>query len=148
MGEETTGVKVRPAASIFSQDVPAIPTTRDEMLPKHLRSTTNSPLALSSVSSNTVVRVVFTFGTGSLQGEASSDIDSRMERIYRKLESGGHLAPREQKSDNRFVRAMDAVFTPEVIEFGGTAIAFSPYTAIKRKNPFCLLNPIPIAISW
>jgi len=71
-----------------------------------------------------------------------------MERLYRKLDRGGYLAPREQKSDNKFVRAMDAIFVPEVIQIGDTAIAFSPYTAIKRKNPLCLLNPVPIVVSW
>jgi len=74
-----------------------------------------------------------------------------MERLYDKLERGGYLARRDPPADNRltqFARALDAVFAPEVIKIGGTSIAFSPYTAIKRKNPLCLLNPIPIAVSW
>jgi hypothetical protein len=144
--EETTSPPTRPAPSIFSHTAPAIPTTVDEMLPRHLRSSTN--LATISVSTNSAP-VVFSFAAGSLEGDASADIDQvRMERIYRKLERGGHLARRDPPTDNRFVRAMDAVFTPEVIQVGGAAFAFSPYTAIKRKNPFCLLNPVPIVISW
>lgn len=71
-----------------------------------------------------------------------------MERLYEKLERGGYLARRDPPANNMFTRTMDAIFVPEVIELGGTAIALSPYTAIKRKNPLCLLNPMPIAVSW
>ena len=106
------------------------------------------PALLVSSSSNAVPFFV-SLGAGQLQGEARSDIDGvRMERLYKKLERDGHLARRDPPVDNMFTRTMDAIFAPEVIMIGDTAIAFSPYTAIKRKNPLCLLNPIPIAVSW
>jgi len=142
--------KPRPVCSLFSPDLPLMPTNAHEMLPVHMRNgAVRSQPAPPVAQSNNAPVLVTSFGTGYLEGEMNSDIDQvRMEQLYRKLERGGYLAPREQKSDNGFVRAMDAVFTPEVIEIGGAAIAFSPYTAIKRKNPFCLLNPVPIVISW
>ena len=34
------------------------------------------------------------------------------------------------------------------VPIGRTELGFSPYTAIKRRNPFCLLNPIPLSLSW
>jgi hypothetical protein len=147
--EETVCPKPRAACSLFSPEAAAIPTTVDEMLPGHLRRNADAQPLSSLSSSNGIPPLVISLNSGSSLGEMRSDInEERMERLYRKLERGGYLAPREQKSDNKFVRAMDAIFTPEVIEIGGTAIAFSPYTAIKRKNPLCLLNPVPIAVSW
>jgi hypothetical protein len=68
--------------------------------------------------------------------------------LYRRLERSGYLTASEPKSANPFVRSMQAVFEPEVVHVGKTAVSFSVVTAIKRKNPFCLLNPIPIYISW
>lgn len=141
--EETVCPKPRAVCSLFSPEAPAIPTTVDEMLPGHLRRNADAQ------PSNSIPPFVISLNSGSLQGEMRSDIsEARMERLYRKLDRGGYLAPREQGSDNKFVRAMDAIFAPEVIQIGGTSIAFSPYTAIKRKNPLCLLNPVPIAVSW
>jgi hypothetical protein len=119
------------------------------MLPIHQRKDAASLPALPVSSSNNAPSFVVSLGGGQLQGEMRSDIDEvRMERLYEKLERGGYLARRDPPPDNLFTRAMDAVFVPEVIKIGGTSIAFSPYTAIKRKNPFCLLNPVPIAVSW
>ena len=46
---------------------------------------------------------------------------------------------------NRF---MDQVFRPEEIQVGKHYVSSSITTAIKRKNPFCLLNPIVFQVSW
>ena len=55
--------------------------------------------------------------------------------------------PRE--SDNAFVRGYNKVFDPEVYHLGKrTAVSCSVATAIKRKNPLCLLNPIFFNMSW
>jgi hypothetical protein len=68
--------------------------------------------------------------------------------LYRRLERSGYLTAPESKSANPFVRSMQAVFEPEVVHVGKTSVSLSVITAIKRKNPFCLLNPVPIYISW
>ena len=74
-----------------------------------------------------------------------SDFDQRM---YRRLEEGGYLTRMEQPSDNLFVRATDGIFRPEVVHFRKIEISCSLITAIKRKNPLCLINPIFFSASW
>ncbi|MEW6160830.1 MAG: hypothetical protein AB1813_25660 [Verrucomicrobiota bacterium] len=40
------------------------------------------------------------------------------------------------------------VLEPEIIRFKGISMTGSLVTAIKRKNPLCLLNPLVFAVSW
>ena len=52
-------------------------------------------------------------------------------------------------SDNLLVRSLDSVFRPEEFHIGRTTtLSCSILTAIKRRNPFCLLNPIILNVSW
>ena len=89
----------------------------------------------------------------SLSGSAST-LQSTAERkaealdMNRWLIRNGYLTPRRAQSDNRLVRAMDAVFKPEVIHVRKMTVACSVVTAIKRKNPLCLLNPVFLNVSW
>ncbi len=46
---------------------------------------------------------------------------------------------------NRF---FDQVFRPEEFHVGKHTVSSSITTAIKRKNPLCLLNPIVFQASW
>lgn len=46
---------------------------------------------------------------------------------------------------NKFV---DQVFRPEVFHIGKRPATCSIWTAIKRKNPLCLLNPLVFQASW
>jgi hypothetical protein len=43
---------------------------------------------------------------------------------------------------------LDAIFEPEVIRLRKVDLGGSLITAIKRKNPLCLLNPIVFWMSW
>ncbi|MCI0747852.1 MAG: hypothetical protein L0Y58_20790 [Verrucomicrobia subdivision 3 bacterium] len=90
--------------------------------------------------------------TAALQWQDSLVMEeAEFERVYRRLEQldrDGKLWTRERKSDNRFVRALDAIFRPEVVRVGNTAFSCSIYTAIKRKNPLCLINPLVVSVSW
>jgi hypothetical protein len=52
------------------------------------------------------------------------------------------------ESDNRISRCLDSVFLPEEVHIGKTTVSCSILTAIKRKNPFCLINPIFLNVSW
>jgi len=54
----------------------------------------------------------------------------------------------ERRPDDLFTRGVNAIFVPEVIHVGKTTVACSVWTAIKRKNPLCLINPIPLNVSW
>ncbi len=81
---------------------------------------------------------------------AGSTSEEWMDRIERRLDQEG-LGLRSaslRRKPTLIDRGIDAVFMPEPIKLGRTQLAFSPYTAIKRRNPLCLLNPIPLAVSW
>lgn len=69
-------------------------------------------------------------------------------QIYRRLEEGGYLRRAEEPSENLLVRATDAIFLPEVVRIGKVSVSCSVITAIKRKNPLCLINPIFFNASW
>lgn len=55
---------------------------------------------------------------------------------------------RKQVIDNPVERFVDGVFRPEVYHLGKTEVSCSFLTALKRKNPLCLLNPLVVQISW
>jgi hypothetical protein len=69
-------------------------------------------------------------------------------QIYRRLEEAGYLSKPDPPSGNLLVRATDAIFQPEVVQVGKRSVSCSIITAIKRKNPLCLLNPIFLNASW
>jgi hypothetical protein len=59
------------------------------------------------------------------------------------------LVRAEPPPESGFVRAVDAIFSPEVVHLGKTTeLSCSVLTAIKRKNPLCLLNPLVFQLSW
>jgi hypothetical protein len=53
-----------------------------------------------------------------------------------------------QKSEDVFSRSIDSIFRPEEFRVGKTTVSCSILTAIKRKNPLCLLNPLFVNVSW
>lgn len=69
-------------------------------------------------------------------------------RTYRMLAANGYLTRSAPESDNVFVRLANSVFEPTPVRIGKTTVAFSLITAIKKKNPLCLFNPIVLNISW
>jgi hypothetical protein len=85
--------------------------------------------------------------TMSLQSDMSAEVDERFADVYRRLEERNDLFP-PQPSQNHFVRATDAIFSPAPIRLGSTYISFTPVTAWKKRNPLCLLNPLVFNISW
>ena len=67
--------------------------------------------------------------------------------VYRRLEEGGYLTRPEPETP--LEHFLDRSFSPEVIHIGRHATASCTlYTAIVRKNPLCLLNPMFLFISW
>jgi hypothetical protein len=66
----------------------------------------------------------------------------------RDLNGASYLTAPTPPSESRFTRALEAVFVPEVIKVGKVSVSCSVITAIKRKNPFCLLNPMFVSLSW
>jgi hypothetical protein len=67
--------------------------------------------------------------------------------LYQRLEAYGCLTPHPPPPNNTFTRAM-RIFEPEVVHIGQFDVACSIITAIKRKNPLCLLNPMVLNIAW
>lgn len=43
---------------------------------------------------------------------------------------------------------VESIFTPEVMRVGKASVSCTLVTAIKRKNPLCLLNPFVFQVSW
>jgi len=71
-----------------------------------------------------------------------------MLRYHERLERGGYLTRPEPPSENRLVRVAESTFRPEVFKIGQTSVSCTIVTAIKRKNPLCLLNPLVLTVSW
>jgi hypothetical protein len=80
-------------------------------------------------------------------GYTHDELYDRMD-VYRRLDRGGYLNKPELPSENLVVRALDNTFRPEFIRVGKAEMSFSLLTAIKRKNPLCLLNPLVFQLSW
>jgi hypothetical protein len=76
--------------------------------------------------------------------------EARMDQIVRRIDEGGYGLPSAsaRRTPTVIDRGLVAIFSPEPIRIGRAELGFSPYTAIKRRNPFCLLNPIPLSLSW
>ena len=68
--------------------------------------------------------------------------------IYERLERGGYLTRPELPTGNRLERLVVATFVPEVIQWRKVSVSCSIVTAIKRRNPLCLLNPIFLDVRW
>jgi hypothetical protein len=83
-----------------------------------------------------------------LEFSASSRLTEREMQIYRRLDEAGYLTRPEPETP--LSHFLDSTFSPEVIHLGkGKAVAgCTLYTAIKRKNPLCLLNPMVLFFSW
>jgi hypothetical protein len=59
-----------------------------------------------------------------------------------------YLVRNEPMSDQALNRFVEDVYRPEVFHLGKIPMSISVWTAIKRKNPLCLLNPIVFQASW
>src|SRR5688572_10558323 len=105
--------------------------------------TAGQPQAISGVS--------IVSGSGEFQIQTDSYIQTRMDEVCARLEQmdrNGFMFYPAQTSDNRIVNAMNAVFEPEVFHIGNISASASIVTAIKRRNPLCLLSPAVLVFSW
>jgi hypothetical protein len=91
-----------------------------------------------------------TNGAVTLQDTQEAIAEARMDQIVRRIDQGGYGLPSTsaRRTPTVIDRGLVAIFSPEPIRIGRTELGFSPYTAIKRRNPLCLLNPIPLSLSW
>jgi len=80
---------------------------------------------------------------------SSSSFKSDFEySVYLRMDKFGVFDRPERPSDSLIDRSIDAVFRPEVIQIRKVAVSCSLITAIKRRNPLCLLNPIVLNFAW
>ncbi len=59
-----------------------------------------------------------------------------------------YLTVPEPRSENKLVRAAQVIFEPRPVQLGKVKLACPIITAIKKKNPLCLLNPLFVQVSW
>jgi len=68
--------------------------------------------------------------------------------VYTKLDRFGYLTRPESGSDIPVVRWLGTTFEPAVFHIGKTWVSCTLVSAIKNRNPLCLLNPIFLSVSW
>ena len=86
---------------------------------------------------------------GSFEAITVSDsLNQFSSQVYERLEREGYLARPELPSENLLVRFANSTFEPEVIHWKKISITSPVITAIKRKNPFCLINWIVLDVRW
>lgn len=92
------------------------------------------------------------FPTQSLEETpAATAVDSDqalMLQYSARLNAAGYMNPTPPPPEDLFSRTVIAMFQPEPLQVARVSVAFSPITAIKRKNPLALLNPLVLNISW
>jgi hypothetical protein len=84
--------------------------------------------------------------TVAYSGQMDSEISPGQAALFRRIEQAGELKPPAAGTD--FERKMDAAFKPKIIHIGHVKIYSPIATAIARKNPFCLLDPMVLGISF
>jgi hypothetical protein len=68
--------------------------------------------------------------------------------LYARLDREGYLARPEAPSENRLVRLAKSSFEPEVIHWRKVSISSPVITAVKRKNPLCLISLTFLDVRW
>jgi hypothetical protein len=143
-----------PGGDLLSTVTPQPRSWSAELTDFRLASTMNSPespplQSPASESENSVPVLPAVPSSIALRAEFTLDDDERkIDAIYHQLEEGGYLARHDAESKSALERGIEAVFLPEIVRIGRVSVYCSLITAIKRKNPLCLLNPIVLGASW
>jgi hypothetical protein len=83
--------------------------------------------------------------TGQMGSSSSSEGESA---LFARIEREGSLKSSEPVFNSEIGRKIDNAFRPEILRIGHVKIYSSIVTAIARKNPLCLLSPVPLDISF
>jgi len=94
------------------------------------------------------VRLSYDAQPTTFSSELSIQGSRRELEVIRDLEEGGYLLRRDETFETTIDRYVNNIFEPEVIHLGKVGVSSSIITAIKRKNPLCLINPIFFNLSW
>ena len=84
--------------------------------------------------------------TPPLEMEISQErIEHAIDRYQWMNGSASFLGP---ETDSQFSSPEERLFQSEIIRIGKMKVSVSLITAIKRKNPLCLLHPVFLNINW
>jgi len=67
---------------------------------------------------------------------------------YPARELGSFLTKRDPEAQSLLRHPVDTIFEPETLRLGKVNFSCSIVTAIKRRDPLCLLNPAFLGLSW
>ena len=74
--------------------------------------------------------------------------DSAQEALFRQIEKEGSLKAPEPMFNSEVGRKIENAFRPEILHVGHVRIYSPLVTAIARKNPLCLIDPVVLNISF
>jgi hypothetical protein len=86
--------------------------------------------------------------TGAFSSQMSSDINPAQTAVFNRIEREGLLKPRGPTYDSDVERKIAAAFRPQIIHVGHVQIYSPIVTAIARRNPLCLFDPMVLGISF
>ena len=70
------------------------------------------------------------------------------QQIYERLERDGYFAKPQLADESRLDSFLKSTFEPEVFHLRKVSVTCSLVTAIKHKNPLCLINPFFLDVRW
>jgi hypothetical protein len=136
----TPQLQLRPLAQ-----EPAIPgadfSDNNQLMQPDLPPADNSKLSPGEPWANSSIGNSFQLGI-------SNDRSRSFAMQYERLERGGYLTRRELPTENRLYRFVNTTSEPEVTHLGKASMSCSLITALKKKNPLCLIDPIFFHLSW
>jgi len=80
--------------------------------------------------------------------ESPTGFSAFSRQMYERLDREGYFTRPELPTENRLERLAMSTFEPEVFHFRKVSVTCSLLTAIKRKNPFCLISPVFLNVAW
>jgi hypothetical protein len=86
--------------------------------------------------------------TGAMSSHMSSELTPAQVAAFERIEREGQLKPHEPAYNSDVERKLAAAFKPKIIRVGHVQIYSPIVTAIARKNPLCLLDPMVLGISF
>lgn len=104
--------------------------------------TSSVPVSLSPPADSGAVKLQITSAAVLDSGEGQYNFDRFVDA------HPGLIVPPAPTAKDPVSRGFAAVLRPEPFHLGKTTVSCSVATAIKRRNPLCLLNPIFLNVSW
>jgi len=78
----------------------------------------------------------------------SQEFGSAESALFQRLDRQGYFSRRTAREEKPFDRFINSIFAPDFIHLGKVDVSCSILSAINRKNPLCLINPIFFQLTW